>query len=67
VALDCFKTAVKLRPDRLIHHIELGRTYAQMGKTEEARKALNKGLAMPNTEKDDPESKRRGREALAKL
>lgn len=67
VALDCFKTAVKLRPDRLIHHIELGRTYAQMGKTEDARKALNKGLAMPNTEKDDPESKRRGREALAKL
>jgi tetratricopeptide (TPR) repeat protein len=67
VALDCFQKATKLRPDRLIHHIELGRTYAQMGNQEEARKALNKGLAMPNTEKDDPESKRRGREALAKL
>jgi hypothetical protein len=51
----------------LIHHIELGRTYAQMGKAEEARKAINKGLAMPETEKDDPESKRRGRAALEKL
>ena len=67
VALDCFQRAIKLRPDRLIHHIELGRTYAQLGKKEEARKALNQGLAMPNSEKDDPESKRRGREALAKL
>ena len=67
VALDCFQKAAKLRPDRLIHHIELGRTHAQMGNKEEARKALMKGLAMPNTEKDDPESKRRGREALARL
>jgi hypothetical protein len=28
---------------------------------------INKGLAMPNSEKDDPESKAKGREALAKL
>jgi len=67
VALDCFQKAIALRPERLIHHIELGRTYAQMGRKEEAKKALNKGLAMPNTEKDDPESKRRGRLALEKL
>lgn len=67
VALECFQKAIALRPDRLIHHIELGRTYAQMGRKEEAKQALEKGLAMPNTEKDDPESKRRGREALAKV
>lgn len=67
VALECFQKAVALRPDRLIHHIELGRTYAQMGKKEEAQRALKKGLAMKNTEKDDPESKRRGQEALDKL
>jgi tetratricopeptide (TPR) repeat protein len=66
-ALECFQKAIALRPERLIHHIELGRTYAQMGRTAEARKALEKGLAMPNTEKDDPESKRRGRAALEKL
>jgi tetratricopeptide (TPR) repeat protein len=66
-ALKCFQKALALRSDRLIHHIELGRTYAQMGRAEEARKEINKGLAMPETEKDDPESKRRGRATLEKL
>jgi tetratricopeptide (TPR) repeat protein len=66
-AKECFEKALALRPDRLIHHIELGRTYAQMGRGEEARKAINKGLSMRETEKDDPESKRRGRAALEAL
>jgi hypothetical protein len=56
-----------LNPDRLIHHIELGRTYAQMGRSDEARRCLSKGLAMPNTGKDDAEVKQRGRETLAEL
>ncbi len=62
-----FSKAIELRPDRLIHHIELGRTYAQMGKKDEARRLLIKGLAMPDTEIDDPETKDRGRKALASL
>lgn len=66
-AVRCFEKAIALNPDRLIHHIELGRTYAQMGRTEDARRCLNKGLAMPNTGKDDPEVKQRGRETLAEL
>jgi tetratricopeptide (TPR) repeat protein len=61
------KKAIALNPDRLMHYIELGRIYAQMGKKEEAREYINKGLAMPDTEKDDPETKQRGRETLAKL
>lgn len=59
--------AIELNPNRLMHYIELGRIYAQMGKTDEARRFLNKGLSMPDKEKDDPETKERGREALAKL
>ncbi len=66
-AVTYFKKAIALKPDRLLHHIELGRTYAQMGKTEESKAAINKGLAMPNREKDDPETKRRGRATLAGL
>jgi tetratricopeptide (TPR) repeat protein len=66
-AVKCFQQAIKLNPDRLIHHIELGRTYAQMGRTEEARKCIEKGLAMPNVGKDDPEIKQRGRDTLAAL
>jgi tetratricopeptide (TPR) repeat protein len=61
------KKAISINPDRLMHYIELGRIYAQMGRKEEARELINKGLAMPNTEKDDPETKQRGRETLAKL
>jgi tetratricopeptide (TPR) repeat protein len=66
-AVHCFQKAIQLNPDRLIHHIELGRTYAQMGKETEARQCINKGLAMPNTGKDDPEVKARGQATLADL
>jgi tetratricopeptide (TPR) repeat protein len=61
------KKAISLNPDRPMHYIELGRIYAQMGRTEDARQFINKGLAMPDTDKDDAETKQRGREALAKL
>ena len=39
----------------------------QMGRKEEARKSIQKGLAMPNKEKDDPEMKEIGQELLKKL
>lgn len=63
----CFKRAIELNPNRLMHYVELGRVYAQMGRTEEARQLIGKGLAMPNVEKDDFETKQRGLETLAKL
>jgi tetratricopeptide (TPR) repeat protein len=59
--------AIALNPNRLMHYIELGRVYAQMGRKDDARKFINQGLKMPNQEKDDPETKARGREALEKL
>jgi tetratricopeptide (TPR) repeat protein len=59
--------AISINPNRLIHYIELGRIYAQMGRKEEARRNILKGLSMPNQEKDDPEMKEIGRETLKKL
>jgi tetratricopeptide (TPR) repeat protein len=59
--------AISINPHRLIHYIELGRIYAQMGRKEEARTFIEKGLSMPNAEKDDPEMKEIGRELLKKL
>lgn len=59
--------ARKLRPDRLIHQVEYGRTLIMMGRIEEGRREIQKGLAMPITEKDDPESKARGERSLAAL
>jgi tetratricopeptide (TPR) repeat protein len=66
-AVRCFERAIALNPNRLMHCIELGRTYAQMGRDADARKFITKGLAMPDTEKDDPETKKLGRQILKKL
>jgi tetratricopeptide (TPR) repeat protein len=66
-AVRCFEKAIALDPNRLMHYIELGRTYAQMGRYADARKFINKGLAMSDTEKDDPETKNLGRQILKKL
>jgi tetratricopeptide (TPR) repeat protein len=63
----CLLKAIQINPNRLIHYIELGRIYAQMGRKEEARKNIQKGLAMPNKEKDDPEMKEIGQQTLQKL
>jgi tetratricopeptide (TPR) repeat protein len=66
-AARCFQKAIELNPNRLMHYIELGCVYAHMGRTDEARSFITKGLAMRETEKDDPKTKRQGQEQLAKL
>jgi len=62
-----FRKAVTLAPDRVSHHAELGRTLAVLGRKGEARTELNKALALPSREKDDPESKKRATATLAQL
>lgn len=66
-AAKCFQKAMALNPKRLVHVIELGRTYQMMGRDAEAKRFLQAGLAMPNKDKDDPETKGRGRAALKEL
>jgi Flp pilus assembly protein TadD len=66
-AVGCFEKASALNPHRLMHCIELGRTYAEMGRDADARKFITKGLAMTETEKDDPETKNLGRHILKNL
>lgn len=66
-AVKNFKKAIEIAPQRVAHHIELGRTYAAMGQDDLARASINKGLALPSREKDDADTKARGRAALAKL
>jgi len=63
----CFEKAIELNPNRLMHYIELGCTYAEMGRDADARKFITDGLAMTETEKDDPETKNLGRQVLKKL
>lgn len=66
-AARCFEKALALNPNRLMHYIELGRTYARLDRTQEARTLITKGLAMPEIEKDDPETKQLGRDVLKSL
>jgi tetratricopeptide (TPR) repeat protein len=66
-AARCFEKAIALNPKRLMHYIELGRTYEKMGRDADARKFIIRGLAMPETEYDDPETKDLGRQVLKKL
>ena len=66
-AAKCFKKALELNPNRIGNHVELGGTYAALGKKSEARAELQKGLSLPNRMRDDPDAKERAREALKKL
>ncbi|MCB1062902.1 MAG: hypothetical protein KDN20_08285 [Verrucomicrobiae bacterium] len=63
-AAAAFEKAIQINPNRVSHHIELGITYAEMGREEDARNAIKRGLALPNKERDDPDTKARGREIL---
>lgn len=62
-----FRKAVAMAPQRVAHHVELGRTYIALGKKELAETELKTALTLPSKEKDDPESKRRAVESLKKL
>lgn len=66
-ALDHFAKARAINGKRLIHQLEYGRTLAMMGRDADARKEINKGLAMRDREADDAESKARARVTLQSL
>ena len=66
-AVKCFEKAIAINPNRLLHQIELGRTYARAGNKEQAKKYLEKGLAMPEKEPDDADAKARARVTLKSL
>ena len=66
-AVRFFKKAIAIAPARVLHHVELGRTYLAMGQRNLARESLQQGLRLASREKDDPEAKNRARQALAKL
>ncbi|HEY2955752.1 MAG TPA: tetratricopeptide repeat protein [Candidatus Eisenbacteria bacterium] len=42
--LKAFETAIKLRPDRFLHHIYLGNFYQQFGEHDEAEKAYRRAI-----------------------
>lgn len=63
----CFEKAIAAGPPRVANHVEYGRTLIALGKKNEARKQLEKGLSLPAKTKDDEETKQRARQALQEL
>jgi len=66
-AVEYLLQAIELAPQRVAHHIELGRAYVAMDKKDLARSEFEKGLALPSLEKDDEMTKALGQTALDKL
>jgi len=58
-----FREGYRTQARPLMNYIELGRAYAQMGRTTEAKQIDHQGMAMKETEKDDSrdQASRRGR------
>lgn len=63
----CFEKAIAAGPPRVAPHVEYGRVLLALGKKNEARKQLEKGLSLPSKTKDDEETKQRARQALQEL
>lgn len=66
-AAEYFQRAIAIAPRQVAHRVEYGRTLLALGRKDEARRELQKGLALPSTAKDDEETKQRARKALATL
>jgi len=66
-AAECFRTAIAVGPPRVIHHVEYARTLLALGQRAEARKQLERGLALASSEPEDDEAKLKGRKLLEGL
>jgi tetratricopeptide (TPR) repeat protein len=66
-AVAAFQKAIAINPNHIEHHLELAKTYKLMGKKELMKEPLEKVLALPSVEEDDPSFKAEAKELLAKL
>ena len=67
-AVGDLQKAIELEPRYVNHHLELGRTFHEMGRHAEARRELEQALALPPTSNPrDPRYQDEARELLKKL
>jgi len=67
-AVSDLERAIELEPDYLNHHLELARTYLQLKRRDDARRELERVLALPPTSNPrDPVFQERARDLLARL
>lgn len=61
-----FKKSIEL-DDRVVDHLELGRTYLKLDQEERARQEFQTALKLPNKDPDDPEYKKEARKLLEEV
>lgn len=66
-AVRCLGKAAQLDPENALFLAELGRGYLALGRKAEARRALEKSLALPRRSKDDAGAQKRAEEALREI
>jgi len=66
-AVRCLDKAAQLEQDNALFQAELGRALLAAGRTADAKRALQKSLALPRRTRDDGEAQERARQALGKL
>uniref|UniRef100_A0A832MJ60 Regulator of microtubule dynamics protein 1 n=1 Tax=Eiseniibacteriota bacterium TaxID=2212470 RepID=A0A832MJ60_UNCEI len=67
-AVEDFRRAVALEPDYVNHRLELGRTYLEMKRYDEARAELERAIALPPTSHPrDPQRQEEARRLLARV
>ncbi|HEY1372987.1 MAG TPA: hypothetical protein VGH50_11000 [Candidatus Binatia bacterium] len=64
---DYLKKAIALNPTVISHHLELAKTYIDLGKTDLARASLKNSLAQPIQFSDDVKHKREAEKLLAEI
>ena len=67
-AVACLQKAAELQPGYVNHHLELGRTYLQLKRRDEARRELERAVALPATSNPlDPKYQAEARDLLARI
>jgi tetratricopeptide (TPR) repeat protein len=66
-AIKCFKKGQALNPKRLCHSVELGISQSKNGEAAAARSTLQAALKLKDTERDDPDTRKRGQACLSEL
>jgi thioredoxin-like negative regulator of GroEL len=64
LALENFQQAVALAPNRVIHHLELAKTYHVTGQNDAALAELKKCAALVPTDQDDTDAQQWAAEIL---
>lgn len=59
--------AITAEPKRVVHHVDLGRTYAAMGDKAKAKAELNKAVSLPSTDYNDEHYKADAKQLLQTL